>query len=314
MTRETKIGLLVGLAFIIVIGILLSDHLTSSTEPPAAPISGAGGTVRGSVSTPVVAAQPPVTVIAPPPSQPTQTVPTVTDLSPKPQPVKIVQIPPPHNEPVTITHDTSTDTPREPAMPGATARETLVVAPVATPVGPGRSLDPVLEQINAEAQKRGEAIVPVAARSIGPVAQPVAGGRTYKAEPGDHLSRIAQKCYGSNAKVYRDAIIAANPSLQDNPNLIIEGRTYNIPVVKPEASVPDSSIASLPKPVEQTNAETVYVVQEGDNLTRIAIDHVGAASAVAAIKELNRDLLKGSDIIRPGMKLRLPAKSLAAYN
>ena len=34
MTRETKIGLLVGLAFIIVIGILLSDHLTSSTEPP----------------------------------------------------------------------------------------------------------------------------------------------------------------------------------------------------------------------------------------------------------------------------------------
>ena len=34
MTRETKIGLLVGLAFIIVIGILLSDHMTSTTQPP----------------------------------------------------------------------------------------------------------------------------------------------------------------------------------------------------------------------------------------------------------------------------------------
>ena len=33
MTRETKIGLLVGLAFIIVIGILLSDHIGSTTEP-----------------------------------------------------------------------------------------------------------------------------------------------------------------------------------------------------------------------------------------------------------------------------------------
>ena len=39
MTRETKIGLLVGLAFIIVIGILLSDHLTSSTEPPMATLA-----------------------------------------------------------------------------------------------------------------------------------------------------------------------------------------------------------------------------------------------------------------------------------
>ena len=36
MTRETKIGLLVGLAFIIVIGILLSDHLTTRGELPAA--------------------------------------------------------------------------------------------------------------------------------------------------------------------------------------------------------------------------------------------------------------------------------------
>ena len=46
MTRETKIGLLVGLAFIIVIGILLSDHLTSATEPPQPPLAQAGNDVR----------------------------------------------------------------------------------------------------------------------------------------------------------------------------------------------------------------------------------------------------------------------------
>ena len=33
MMRETKIGLLVGLAFIIVVGILLSDHINTSTDP-----------------------------------------------------------------------------------------------------------------------------------------------------------------------------------------------------------------------------------------------------------------------------------------
>src|SRR4051812_31677916 len=52
MTRETKIGLLVGLAFIIVIGILLSDHMTSTNDPPKAPLSAAGSNLRESVVTP----------------------------------------------------------------------------------------------------------------------------------------------------------------------------------------------------------------------------------------------------------------------
>ena len=52
MTRETKIGLLVGLAFIIVIGILLSDHMTSTTQPPQAMLVDAAPNVRESVVAP----------------------------------------------------------------------------------------------------------------------------------------------------------------------------------------------------------------------------------------------------------------------
>src|SRR5205809_970323 len=52
MTRETKIGLLVGLAFIIVIGILLSDHMSSTNEPVSAPVAKAGDSVREGVATP----------------------------------------------------------------------------------------------------------------------------------------------------------------------------------------------------------------------------------------------------------------------
>src|SRR6187397_1152436 len=55
MTRETKIGLLVGLAFIIVIGILLSDHMTSTTQPQQAKLDEAANNVRESVSSPVSA-------------------------------------------------------------------------------------------------------------------------------------------------------------------------------------------------------------------------------------------------------------------
>src|SRR5262245_10173644 len=82
MTRETKIGLLVGLAFIIVIGILLSDHLTSSTEPPPAPLAGAGSSVRSAVTTPAGPGNPPITaVVTPPQVQPQQQVLTRNELS-----------------------------------------------------------------------------------------------------------------------------------------------------------------------------------------------------------------------------------------
>src|SRR5215213_4449662 len=92
MTRETKIGLLVGLAFIIVIGILLSDHLTSTNEPAQAQLAQAGGNVRSGVTVPGGA--PPITTVPPVPAQvtPQQQVPTKEELTPKQPPVEIVQI------------------------------------------------------------------------------------------------------------------------------------------------------------------------------------------------------------------------------
>src|SRR5688500_1643917 len=52
MTRETKIGLLVGLAFIIVIGILLSDHFTSTIQPPPADLTVTEDIVNRSIVSP----------------------------------------------------------------------------------------------------------------------------------------------------------------------------------------------------------------------------------------------------------------------
>src|SRR5690242_2518278 len=93
MTRETKIGLLVGLAFIIVIGILLSDHLTQSTEPPQATLAVAGNSVRSTVNTPGSStANPPITTVIPTQQQqvaPQQPVPTVTEVSPRQSPVQV---------------------------------------------------------------------------------------------------------------------------------------------------------------------------------------------------------------------------------
>ena len=68
--------------------------------------------------------------------------------------------------------------------------------------------------------------------------------------------------------------------------------------------------------IQSTGAAEVatYTVKAGDNLYRIASDHVGNPQAVAAIKELNKDVLKGGDGIRVGMRLKLPAKPVASAN
>src|SRR3954447_18291203 len=94
MTRETKIGLLVGLAFIIVIGILLSDHLTSSTEPPQAALANAGSNVRQAVTTPGQPGPAPAPVTPPGNTAPQNPVPTQNELAPKPDPIQIVKVGP----------------------------------------------------------------------------------------------------------------------------------------------------------------------------------------------------------------------------
>ena len=53
-------------------------------------------------------------------------------------------------------------------------------------------------------------------------------------------------------------------------------------------------------------------MKENDSLWSIAADQLGNGSAWTAIKDLNADILKGSDSIHPNMKLRLPAKPLAS--
>jgi hypothetical protein len=95
MTRETKIGLLVGLAFIIVIGILLSDHLTTSTEPPQARLAQAGDAVRSTITSPGATPAPPITLVTPQQQVQMQPVPVRTELVPPlPPPVQLVQIGP----------------------------------------------------------------------------------------------------------------------------------------------------------------------------------------------------------------------------
>lgn len=343
MTRETKIGLLVGLAFIIVIGILLSDHLTSATEPPQAPLVQAGGNVRTGVMVPGAAAAPPITNVQNVQQvAPRQPLPTQEELRPKKPPVEIVQIGPGNVPPAHVTQAQPPVSPINHQAPPAAQPHPAVVASRINPDQPAdANSNPALQKV---ARSMGEEIVPAGQAPSGGGSQteqpnpPKAGGATsvasgtqYQAQPGDSLGRIAAKTLGTSSKAACDAIIALNPSLQSNPNLVIAGRTYNIPSRgnsapkqtnsdnAPPAPAPVSPADSQGQTADSGNTtpasatpEYFYTVKSGDTLTKIATEQLGSPAAVQAIRDLNQDALNGSDLIRVNQKLRLPAKPLAA--
>ncbi|MBV8781176.1 MAG: LysM peptidoglycan-binding domain-containing protein [Phycisphaerae bacterium] len=318
MTRETKIGLLVGLAFIIVIGILLSDHLTSSTEPPQATLASAGNTVRQAVNTPGgsgVGA--PVTVV-PPPVQPQQPVSTRDELTTAPPAVQIVRIGGPaqtettNTQPIKIT----AATPQKTEMPQVVATD--------TPAAGNDAPAAVQDDLTKIARDNGQELVSADGGKVKPAPS---SKSTYTAQAGDSVSKIVSKCLGSASKANIDAFLKANPSMGGDPTKLLAGKTYNIPGAAADDSTSDApAVATKTAPAvgdsddviksdSKPAADTIYVytVKPGDNLTKIARDELGDTHAVASIQELNGDKLKGPhhDIVLVGMKLKLPGKPVA---
>lgn len=345
MTRETKIGLLVGLAFIIVIGILLSDHMTSTTAPPKAPLSVAGANVRESVAAPtaghavvtgpapaqlpIAPAQPVLTrqeLAAPPVQHPVQ---PPQDQAQRP-PVQSIQVGPgvaQAQPPITIQQPPITMIPA--------GDSPITIAPAGGRRGPAHPVQGVAAQHGEEIVTVGE----TAAAANPPV--PMTPLREYKAQSGDSLSKLASRFLGSNSKANREAIIRANATLQQNPDRIIANRTYLIPAPNPSAAPPAAAapaaaaVAPLAQatrsgrapaaptndPSAATHAEpaagagfTWYTVKENDSLWRIASDQLGTGTAAKHLKELNADVLKGNDNLQVGMRLKIPPRPVASAN
>jgi nucleoid-associated protein YgaU len=175
-----------------------------------------------------------------------------------------------------------------------------------------------------------------------PTDAPTAGGQEYVAQAGDSLSRIASRLMGSNSKANREAIVKANPSLQKNPDVIIEGRKYVIPAANAvrvatatgnearpamPARPANGGTASSHKPVPVTDlVEPLpgtspaagggdwYVVKDKDTLWQIAAEQLGTGTAWTQIRDMNQDVLKGRETVQANMRLRLPPRPVASAN
>jgi nucleoid-associated protein YgaU len=153
----------------------------------------------------------------------------------------------------------------------------------------------------------------------------VATTRTYQVQASDTLYAVAVKAYGpGQGRLYRQ-IFEANRHQMSDPSEIRVGQVLVIPPFSPDAAAASTPGGGQP-PVNASrevdteqlrqfvrgnqarSAPRVYVVQSGDNLTRIArkVYNDGSKEAVDKLFEANRDRLRDRHSVRAGMELRVP--------
>ena len=79
--------------------------------------------------------------------------------------------------------------------------------------------------------------------------------------------------------------------------------TQSEPTARADFSNVNSQVSST------VDENTNYIVEKGDNLSKIAKHFYGNANAWKSIFEANRDQLTDPDRIKPGQILKIPPKS-----
>lgn len=324
MTRETKIGLLVGLAFIIVIGILLSDHMTSTTAPLVADMTETYPTVRKGATVPGQGEVTKPRIDTRGSSEPD--VPVIIESRPERSGVQVEIRPPAADRGAVEPHVVDRG-----SLGGSLGQDP---SPIFTPPitsqtprpegshGGFRVPEGLEDHIETPNTNRGPEIVVIPEIPTTPETLAV---KAYKVQDGDTISKIARKMLGSDSKANREAIAKANPGMKD-PHKIIAGQSINVPANppapaqqasnEPKANTTtgqvESQVTPPAAPVVVAQEEKIYTTKPDDTLWRIAIEQCGGPGMVKQLKELNKDVLKGGDRIKPNMKLKLPPKQQMA--
>jgi hypothetical protein len=180
---------------------------------------------------------------------------------------------------------------------------------------------------------------PRAIKTVPTVGIDGSGAVTYVAREGDTVSELAGALLGSGSRDDRDAVIAANASLQADPDRVLTGQTYSIDVakVRGDANVtadrePDAATttpiaaangdaprvnrtsageAMRKTTVEASGPRLTYIAQLGDTVRLLAAQLLGGdthANRNAIIAE-NASLQQDPDYLVAGQSYTIVARS-----
>lgn len=302
MTRETKVGLLVGMGIILLIGIVVSDHLSKVQQQQPANFTDMSRETFDSLIT----------------NNHNNTLPNSVPVA-TPARAAVMD----RSEPLPLPNEVITPVAPGNRMAEETARYTTPPAPASsynpTPIEPSRipEAQPPIQPRNTirrvEDMSEEQAVAngntpsritpPMAVRIDNP--QPSTTGTYHTVINGDNLYAIAQRYYGNGDqwRLIRDA----NPRLVLDNGAIMLGSRLLIPSKQQiQRNNNDATLTG--------NTNTVVreiTVESGDTLSELARKHLGSAADWDELLKANRDKITRPEELRVGMTLRLPAKAIA---
>ncbi len=312
MTKETRIGLLVGLLFIVAFGLVLSELAGTDSSPPAP--AAAEENFESYAHTPVIEEAFPFA------------------------------------ERVAAGRRSPGPSDGQPAAGGGVAAvEVSLSDPLAEGDRGGGMIEAIEAEVSpgpavlAATDRRTPPIPPAPAPTPAPAPPP--RRRVYTVQPNDTLIRIARRLYGPGNDMLYKRIYKANRDVLVDESTLEIGQELVIPPLGPGANRPGGPGASASTPLgpaappplaggagqrEGTGyaemdvsdlrrhfagvrslgpVRRAYVVRRGDNLTGIArkLLNDDSPAAVRRIFNANRDTLASPDLLQVGMKLNIPS-------
>ncbi len=314
MARETKVGLLAGLAFIICFAIILANRGREDSMVPARSVlSDGGGQLPAALQQLGSRSREPVT------NPIRQEAPRPTGLNPNAMDAPATPTSPVGSSPA-LGH-------AAPATTDTTQRTLASLLQESTPPAAA-----VFQPLTTSSAPRIDSVVDSISSSPSGKAAP--GGRPYTVVPGDTLSKIARAHLGNKSRSTVDAIFEANRSVLQNPNDLRTGLVLTLPALEGKGAAspvdpPATVLASVPtqpprraeegsSPTKKTAVKPAagfrwYQVKKNDRYVSIAKEQLGDGGRWRELHEINKDKFPDPQMIREGVRIKLPAaKGIAA--
>jgi len=341
MTRETKVGLLAGMALILLIGILVSDHLSVGQRDPAGGMTGYGDSVQTGLQN--IGPQSPANestsgeAVA---TRKDRVIPTAEELADRERQTEETpqrrggDTPAPGVDALRIVKRTAADRPGGfvvPPRPVPLQKRWHVVSEGETLIGIARfrygddSLWPLIQDANpekigshGEVQEGARIEIPElkleqvlrndTTDGHGEVARVGIARQRIVVQPGQTLGDLARVHLGSAR--FADQLFEANRHVLADPDVIRAGTELRLPMLgNTKARRRDTTPTPAPAASRGDRLRT-YTVQPGDTLFSIAKQKMGKASQWRRLYEANRRTIRSPDALSPGMKLRIPSNKV----
>jgi nucleoid-associated protein YgaU len=320
MTREHKLALILGFALVLVVGVLISDHLSGARQATLESI------LDDSVAeAPLLAPGKPIPSIADAERAADE---VYASNQTRPEQPMIAE---PEQQVALADRGDADAMPPASLITGQPVDEELTLADSSDRAGGtlspeelrryareqfGIELTPVQPQVlgNVTEAPRRDASPGTRPQTTQQTAPVYPAPKTHTVQKDETLWSIAQRHYGDGALHAR--LAAYNRSRLPDPSALRVGLTLLIPAKEELTRSSDATLAergaradaSAPaesEPAAPTHRE--YVVQKGDTLGEISMETLGTSKRWREIYELNTDRIDDPDNVLAGTRLRIPS-------